>query len=92
MYMSSCAILYSSGSHTRNINLCQSGGWDPIWRTGLIVGVTALAVIISLLVFLVLRSRSYAVIYLNQQKVQSPSHTFPSRGRIFVSASRDQDR
>ena len=47
----------------------QSGGWGPSWRTGLIVGVTALALIISILVFLVLRSRSFAVTYLEQQKV-----------------------
>ena len=46
------------------------GGWGPSWRAGLIVGVTALALVLSTLVLLVLRSRSQAVRLLKQQQVR----------------------
>ena len=58
-----------------------------MWRTGLIVGVTALAIIISLLVFLVLRSRSYAVVYLDQQKVWSPRYCLMATLSTHMAAS-----
>ena len=47
------------------------GGWGPSWEAGLIVGVTALAVVISTLVLLVLRSRSQAVRLFKEQQVRS---------------------
>ena len=52
------------------LNLYQSGGWGPSWRTGLIIGVTALSVFIAILVFLVLGSNARAVAFLKEQKVR----------------------
>ncbi|KXZ47893.1 hypothetical protein GPECTOR_32g506 [Gonium pectorale] len=43
------------------------GGFGPSWRTGLLVGVTALSVLLAVLVGLVLRSRHQAMAYLTRQ-------------------------
>ncbi|GLI65582.1 hypothetical protein VaNZ11_009155 [Volvox africanus] len=43
------------------------GGFGPRWRVGLIVGVTALSILLAVLVGLVLRSRHQAVKYLSRQ-------------------------
>ncbi|GFR47096.1 hypothetical protein Agub_g8666 [Astrephomene gubernaculifera] len=43
------------------------GGFGPHWRAGLLVGVTALAVLLAVLTALVLRSRTLAITYLDRQ-------------------------
>ncbi|PNW80365.1 hypothetical protein CHLRE_07g314500v5 [Chlamydomonas reinhardtii] len=44
-----------------------SGGFVPVWRAGLMVGITALALLLAVLVGLVLRSRGQAVESLQRQ-------------------------
>lgn len=50
-------------------SLCvsQSGGWAPVWAPALYAGVTVLSVLISVLVFFILRSRKKAVEFLEKQ-------------------------
>lgn len=45
----------------------QTGGWNPNWSPALYTGVTLLSVLISILVFFVLRSRAVAVDFLSKQ-------------------------
>ena len=45
----------------------QNGGWNPNWGPALYAGVTVLSVLISVLVFFVLRSRASAVDFLSKQ-------------------------
>ena len=47
-----------------------SGGFVPVWRAGLMVGITALALLLAVLVGLVLRSRGQAVESLQRQMVR----------------------
>eukprot|EP00798_Chlamydomonas_sp_ICE-L_P005109 gene5109-34911_t len=49
----------------------DENGWDPSWFAGLIVGVTALCLILSILVGLVLRSRTKSISLLAQQVAKS---------------------
>jgi hypothetical protein len=45
----------------------QNGGWNPIWGPALYAGVTLLSLLISILVFFILRSRAKAVEFLSKQ-------------------------
>lgn len=47
----------------------QNGGWNPKWAPALYAGVTLLCLLISILVFFVLRSRAKAVEFLGKQVV-----------------------
>ncbi|KAG1662464.1 hypothetical protein FOA52_009672 [Chlamydomonas sp. UWO 241] len=51
----------------------QPGGWYPAWTAGLIIGFTALVVIVSVLIFYVLRSREQAQTSLGYEKIANES-------------------
>ena len=62
----------------------MSKGWDPPWRTGLLVGVSFLALVLALLVYLVLRSRAKAVCFLEHQKVRDGLGRCRAEGHVFA--------
>ncbi|GIL92905.1 hypothetical protein Vretifemale_20388 [Volvox reticuliferus] len=66
-----CEIVYVNVYGWMHWTFCVEppGGFGPRWRVGLIVGVTALSVLLAVLVGLVLRSRDQAVKYLTRQLV-----------------------